>query len=301
MQVHEAAAFLDKLRGAAPPATAGSLTQLAALLQTLAEENAYLNALVAEGISADEQPPATEPAPAAPPPPPVEADVALTLLAGINDALRAPLVAVRGRAELVQAGLFGQLNEQQQQWVGAIEENTSRAFALLDAVQQSLALRGGQVNLDITRFIASDLTDEAQDRARDLLVTRRHTLTVTLPNTVPLALGDFYQSLIVLTALLDNAARYTPDGGEIRLSVDSLGTHALFSVADNGIGLAEEDHDRVAEPFWRAERHPLVRRHPGTGLSLFLARQVLALQEGELIFSGEPDTGSTFSFTLPAP
>jgi signal transduction histidine kinase len=54
----------------------------------------------------------------------------------------------------------------------------------------------------------------------------------------------------------------------------------------------------IGQPFWRGDYHPLVRQHNGTGLSLFLIKQMLALQGGEFIFSGEPDLGSTFSFTL---
>jgi len=80
-----------------------------------------------------------------------------------------------------------------------------------------------------------------------------------------------------------------------------LGTHVLFSVADTGIGLSEDDLEHVGKPFWRGEHQRLVRQHAGTGLRLFLAQRILALQQGELIFSGESDFGSTFSFTLMIP
>ncbi len=116
-----------------------------------------------------------------------------------------------------------------------------------------------------------------------------------------MARGDFFQSMIILSDLLDNAVRYTPDGGTIRLSIDNLGSHVLFSVADSGIGLRPEVMDQVGTAFWRDESQPLVRESTGTGLSLFLAKQMLALQGGELIFSGQADLGSTFSFTLATP
>ena len=215
--------------------------------------------------------------------------------------MRPPLIAIRGRAELVQAGMLGQLSEEQEQWLQAIHENTDRAFAVLDAVQQALALQQGQVQIGWTTFISTDLLNEAYERIRDKAQVRQHQLHVHAPEVVPMAQGDFYQSLIILTDLLDNAVRYTPEGGQIRLSVDNLGTHVLFSVADNGIGLTEEDLLHVGQPFWRGEHQRLVRQHPGTGLRLYLARHILALQRGELIFSGEPGVGSTFSFTLLTP
>jgi signal transduction histidine kinase len=183
----------------------------------------------------------------------------------------------------------------------AIQENTNRAFSVLDAIQEMIAIQKGEIRLDPVNFISTDLLSEGWERIRDKARFYNHEITIQAPDVVPLARGDFYQSLLVLTDMLDNALRYTPTGGQIRLSVDSLGTHALFSVADTGIGLTPDDLNHIGQPFWRGDHHRMVRQHPGTGLRLYLAKQILALQEGELIFSGEPGLGSTFSFTLRTP
>jgi signal transduction histidine kinase len=299
---------LSELQNTSPPAVAHLLGQIGSLLQSLADENAYLNTLLAEGmpqispavedltrssartVTALLSEQAT-----------IEHDSPQYLLMGINEVMRPPLIAIRGRAELVQAGMLGGLSEEQEQWLQAIHENTDRAFAVLDAMQQVLALQNGQVQIGWSNFISTDLLSEAYDRIHDKAQVRQHDVSIHAPEVVPLARGDFYQSLIILTDLLDNAVRYTPEGGQIRLSVDNLGTHVLFSVADNGIGLTEDDLLHVGQPFWRGEHQRLVRQHPGTGLRLYLARHVLALQQGELIFSGEVGVGSTFSFTLLAP
>ncbi|MCB9450313.1 MAG: HAMP domain-containing histidine kinase [Anaerolineaceae bacterium] len=307
----QAQEVLNKLQSAAPPATAEKLAQVLSLMQSLSEENAYLNTLILEQIPGEDSPP---PTPASQPPvpeysaefPPGESEITdndapAGFLSGVTDALRPPLIAIRGRAELVQDGLLGQITPEQDQWLQAIRENTNRAFAMLDAIEELIALQAGQVRLDWVSFISTDLLKEAWERVRDMAREHHHDIIIQAPDVVPLAHGDFYQSLLVLTDLLDNAIRYTPDGGQIRLSVDSLGTHVLFSVADNGIGLTLEDLKHVSEPFWRGDHHRMVRQHTGTGLRLYLAKQILALQSGELIFSGEPDLGSTFSFTLCTP
>lgn len=300
--------LLNRLSSAAPPATAAKLDQVTALLQDLSAEAAFLSAQVFENPALLYQP-----RPAQPTAPPVidpvilsdstlaDDSTAFDMLAGMNDAMRAPLVAIHGRAELLSAGTLGQITEEQAQWLLAIHENAQRAFRLLDAVQQLIALQRGEVQVDWSNFVATDLLEEAYARVLNRASARGHELALAVPESVPMVQGDFYQSLLVLTDLLDNAIRYTPPGGTIRLSVDSLGTHVLFSVADNGIGLRPEDMDTVGQPFWRGEHHPLVRQHPGTGLSLFLARRLLALQGGELIFSGEAGVGSTFSLMLTAP
>lgn len=309
LTVNNAAEILGRLRQAAPPATAAKLAQITALLEDLSQENAYLNSLISEdGLPLNA--PALHPQKAEPAPTPtllsrnemLPGDTsAMDLLSGVNDAIRIPLIAIRGRAELIQTGLLGQITGEQSQWLDAIHENTNRAFSLLDAVQQIITMHRGQVQIEWSNFIATDLLEEAYERIRERAADYRHKVVIQKPESSPMAHGDFYQSLLVLTDILDNAVRYTPPGGQIRLSVDNLGTHVLFNVADSGIGLTAEDIQHVGQPFWRGEHHHLVRQHLGTGLTLFLARRILALQRGELIFSGEPDLGSTFSFTLMIP
>ncbi|MBL8156383.1 MAG: HAMP domain-containing histidine kinase, partial [Anaerolineae bacterium] len=306
LTLEQAMEILVRLQSAAPKATAEKLGQVRQLLQHLTSENVYFHTLMLEGLP--DAPASEVAAPSMPEPPEPEEDepslaaeasisealaseASVQLVRGINDALRPPLVAIRGRAELVQAGFLGQVTPEQDTWLQAINENTARAFAILDALQEMIAIQRGQVRLDPVNFLSTDLLAEAWERLRDRAHQLNHDVTIQAPDVVPLARGDFYQSLIVLTDLLDNALRYTPPGGQIRLTVDNLGTHVLFSVADNGIGLTADDLEQVGKAFWRGDHHRLVRSHPGTGLRLYLAQHVLALQDGELIFSGEPDVG----------
>lgn len=296
--LNQALDTLSRLQGAAPPATAVKLSQIAGLLQALSEENAYLNTLLMER---PEQITENMPLPMAAQNGEAVLEAPTSdLIGGLNEALRPPLVAIRGRAELVQGGILGQITVEQDQWLQAIQENTDRAFGVLDTAQEIINLQKGQARIEKVNFLSTDLLKEAWERIRDQAKAFKHEVTIQAPDIVPLAHGDFYQSLIVLTDLLDNALYYTPPEGQIRLSVDDLGTHVLFNVADNGIGLNPDEMERVSEPFWRGS-HRLVRQHNGAGLRLFLAKQVLALQDGELIFSGESGLGSTFSFTLPIP
>jgi signal transduction histidine kinase len=295
---------LNRLRSAAPSATAAKLGQIARLLQTLADENAYLNTLVLDSMpvgppeKSTVQPEEAVPAASSSFVPPGEAVPGW--FTGLSEALRPPLVAIRGRAELVQDGLLGQITPEQDQWLEAIEENTNRAFAVMDAVQELIALEQGKARIEKVNFISTDLTKEAWQRIRDKARAFDHDVINEAPEAVPLAYGDFYQSLIILTDLLDNALHYTSPHGQIRMSVDDLGTHVLFTVADSGIGLMPEELEFVGQPFWRGS-HRMIRQHNGSGLRLYLAKKVLELLDGELIFSGEPGVGSTFSFTLPTP
>jgi nitrogen-specific signal transduction histidine kinase len=326
--------ILYRLESAAPPNTAAKLAQVTALLKQMEDENNYLNSLVLDNVPALSEPMHPKPMAVSNVPMDDYADYITLMeaepyaddhdlpahespndgsvptihqlpnevpLKGLDDALRPPLVAIRGRAELVQDGFLGQTTSEQNTWLEAILENTNRAFAVLDAVQEMLALQTEKVRIRPVNFLSTDLLTEVWERTRDRAKLLGHTVTIQAPDIVPLACGDFYQSLIILTDLVDNAMRYTPRGGQIKLSVDNLGTHVLLSVADNGIGLTPDDIEHIGIPFWRGSHHKLVRAHAGTGLRLYLAKQILAMQNGELIFTGEPGTGSTFSFTLPIP
>ncbi len=336
IDIDQAIDILYRLEAAAPANTAAKLAQVTALLKQMADENNYLNSLVLDNVPALSEPMHPEPRAASDVPLDDYTDYINLMqaepyeespfddelsdgtaeggsssgansyfidvpLKGLDDALRPPLVAIRGRAELVQDGFLGQITPEQDTWLEAILENTNRAFAVLDAIQEMIAIQTEKVRIRPVNFLSTDLLTEVWERTRDHAKQLGHTVTIQAPDIVPLACGDFYQSLIILTDMVDNAMRYTPTGGQIRLSVDNLGTHVLLSVADNGIGLTPDDIEHIAIPFWRGSHHKLVRAHPGTGLRLYLAKQILAMQNGELIFTGDPETGSTFSFTLPMP
>ncbi len=312
----QALEFLGKLQEVAPHATGEKLGQIARLIEGLAAENQRLSALLPEGAAGQSGPGVMDVQSVQAGAVPVVSVANLSsgfndltektavspgenLLNGVNESLRPPLIAIRGRAELVQAGFLGAITPEQDQWLQSIQENTRRAFSLLDTIEQIIALQRGIVRLDVVNFLATDLMTEAWNRLRDKSNAAGHEINLEVPTSVPLARGDFYHALMILADLLENAILYTPPGGHIRLVADNLSSHVLFTVIDTGIGLTPSDQAHVGQAFWRGHHHRLVRQHPGSGLRLYLARDLLTRMGGELIYSGQPGQGSTFSFTLP--
>jgi signal transduction histidine kinase len=184
--------------------------------------------------------------------------------------------------------------------VRAIRDYADSALSLVDSVGQVLAVQQGRLRVDLSKFDCAEMVDRAIRMMQTSANARGHQLVFSKPPQPLLVYADLEISLMILIDLLDNAIRYTPNGGVIRVTIDVLGSHLLLNVADSGIGLSEADFASVGKPFWRAIYHPLVHDNPGSGLRLYLAQRLLSLQNGELIFSGEPGVGSTFSFTLPA-
>lgn len=224
---------------------------------------------------------------------------ATALLTNMNEALRPSLMLLRAQAEMLEDRIAGAMSEGEANMLRLMRDNAETALKLLDSLEQVMQLSDSALRLNVERFEVMTLLREAgklmQDRAR----ARRHRITVQLDDSLPPLQGDYARVLTLLTDLMDNAVRYSPVGGSSRISVDLMGSYLLFTVADTGIGLTPQDMDYIGQPFWRASHQPLVRQQPGTGLRLYLARRILEMHGGELFYSGEPNVGSSFSFTLP--
>lgn len=222
------------------------------------------------------------------------------LFTRINEVFKPSLILLRGQAESLCEGKLGRLSSNQLDALKLMLSNAENALALLDSFELITQLRHQSLSIQSQEFEATELLSAAKQIVQARANAHDHEINLQVDDALPRVRADFERSLIILIDILDNAIRYMPNDSMIRLSADTLGTHVLFTVADNGIGLTPEECEQVGKPFWRAMRQPLVRHHSGTGLRLFLAKRILALQGGELFFSGEPNLGSSFSFTLPA-
>jgi signal transduction histidine kinase len=330
MNAEQALKILARLEQAAPPPTAAKIAEVAGLLENLERDKARLVAMQGQAI-ADANERARQalsadlesgelfldesvdngfagtgafPGTLAQSEPTDPEDIILTeteeILIQLDEALRVPLEIIRKQISGVLAGEIGRFRADQYAVFEAIAGSNDTAIHLLDNVTQMVALSHGLLPMDTLVFAAPLLAREAFDAMQSLAKASEHTLTIRVPDGPLQAEGDYQRVLTILTDMLNNAIHYSPQGSSIEVSVEDLGSHVLFSVADSGIGLSEDDLLFVGKPFWRAQHQDLVRQQPGTGLRLFISRQMLALQGGELIFSGEEGVGSTFSFTLPA-
>jgi signal transduction histidine kinase len=283
MQVDQALRTLVQLKGAAPPTTADRLGEVIALLRQLDEEN---DALHRQMMTVP--PPAAAPAPTE------------NLAPQAFDVLKPSLHVVRAQSEALRAGKLGRITTEQADCLKLVNEHAESALSLIESLDIIMLVQQGQLSIEKSVFSPLDLLAEVWQRHNQDAEQREHHINIHADDPIPQVVGDHRYIVSILSDVLDNAVRYTPFGGMIRVRAETLGTHVLFSIADNGIGLSSDDIQHVAEPFWRARQQALVRQHPGTGLRLHIARLLLGLHDSDLLFSGEPSIGSTFSFALPA-
>ncbi len=283
MQVQQALRALSQMREAAPPATSAKLGDMITLVRQLEAENAALSRQLAERATAGQ---------------PIGASPLADLMPPAFAALRSMLGVVRDQTLTLVESQHGRAAPDVVERLQEINDHSNSAAKLIASLEEIALLRQGAFQLEPLVFSGLDLLADAWQNEHKAADERDQHISVYADDPLPYVLGDYRAMVSVLGDLLDNAIHYTAPGKSIRMTAETLGTHVLFSIADEGVGLSGADHDQIGQPYWRALRHPLVQAHPGAGLRLHIAQQVLALHESELLFSGEPGVGSTFSFTL---
>lgn len=172
-----------------------------------------------------------------------------------------------------------------------LERVVSDMLSVAEIEAGSLKLYQEDVRLDA---IFEDLRADYKAQAQDKEIA----LSFELPPKLPVIRGDREKIVLALHNLVGNALKYTPQGGQIRVQVDTDGQGVTVAVADNGIGIKPEEQELIFEKFYRAKDRRIAGI-TGSGLGLALARQVVRLHGGDITVRSAIDKGSTFTMTLP--
>jgi len=211
-----------------------------------------------------------------------------TLLAALAHDLKTPVAAARAAVEnwAREAGP----SEGARLAVEELQALTRRIEELMDVVR----LDSGIVRPRRETVACSEIVEAALARFGDALV--RHSLFVDVPSRETRVEVDPSQLTEALGHGLENAARYAPDGSEIRVSVSEEGDRAYLRVADRGPGIPAKDRERVLDRFVRL---PQASPVPGTGLGLSIARSLVEMNAGSLRLGEAPGGGTLFEIGLP--
>jgi len=224
-------------------------------------------------------------------------------VATVSHELRTPMTAIKGYVDVLLMGAAGAVNENQSHFLNIVKGNIDRLNILVNDLLDISRIEAGRViltpqPLDL-REIVEDVIGDALRRSQE--EGKPMAISLDAPKTLPRVMGDAERIRQVIDNLVDNAYHYTPENGTIQVGIHALdGTEVQVDVADDGVGIAPADQERVFERFYRGE-HPLVLATPGTGLGLPIVRQLVEMHNGKIWMKSEglPGKGSTFSFTLP--
>jgi signal transduction histidine kinase len=217
-------------------------------------------------------------------------------LAGMSHELRTPLHSILGFSQLLDAEAGGRLSEKQRLFVHYIEGSGRHLLTLINEVLDLSRVAAGEMEVDIAEVDLAEVAEATTDSMRPLAEVRGQAIEVAVPAGISVQ-ADHRRLTQALTNLLANAIKFTPDGGRISVSARDAGRFVEVSVTDTGIGISEEDQERVFEEFTQLEAG---RRAGGTGLGLAITRQLVGAMAGSVSLQSRPGEGSTFSIRLPA-
>ncbi len=219
-----------------------------------------------------------------------QTEIQRDFVADVSHELRAPLTTVRGNLALLQKDLPMDEAERAAVLRDAVDEieRMSRLVNELLLLSRTNSSQPMQLKPVDVVVLASSTRRKATAMARGRLIALQTTQDSIIATANPDALNQ------VLLILLDNAVKFTPAHGRIWLSVDADASRVWISVNDTGIGIPSDAQSRVFERFYRADTS-----RPGSGLGLYIARELVKAQGGELTMCSTPGQGSCFTISLP--
>ena len=211
--------------------------------------------------------------------------------------LRNPLAPIRNALAVMQTG--GSVPPSLEPWISVIDRQASLLSRLVDDLLDASRVASGKITVQRELCNLTDILARALEAGRPFIEARGHRLEVQLPTEALTLNGDAVRLCQVFVNLLDNAAKFTPRGGLVRVTVERDGEDAVVRVQDNGIGMAAELRERAFDLFVQGERQ-LDRAGGGLGVGLPLARQIVELHGGTVRASSPgPNQGTEITVCLP--
>jgi len=225
----------------------------------------------------------------------------------VSHELKQPMTSIKGYTDLLVKGAAGELNDAQRGFLNTVLSNTDRMNKLVSDLLDISRIESGRMRLEFGDVSIEQVIGDALRTIRRQIEVKHQTLGVNVPPDLPLVWGDRDRFVQVLTNLVSNAHKYTPEGGGIVVSAQRWsdgqpapgeGEFILCSVSDTGIGIGPEDQERLFTKYFRAD-DPAVHSVAGTGLGLIITKSLVELHGGEIWVESQSGKGSTFVFTIP--
>jgi signal transduction histidine kinase len=208
--------------------------------------------------------------------------------------LRGPMTIIKGYLTMFEAGSLGELSPKANSVLPLLIAKSDEINWMLEQMLEASRLEEGRLELNKRRGDVVEITDMAIDGVRMLL--RGHDLKIDEPAEPLEADLDRDRFQIVVRNLLSNAAKYSPAGSDITVSIGRTGGMATVSVIDHGVGISLQDQANLFTRFGRIQNTQHVQ---GTGLGLWLSREIARMHDGDLTVESEVGAGSTFVVAVP--
>ena len=215
----------------------------------------------------------------------------------LSHELKTPLTSIIAAAGLLAEELEASGDSSHQRLIQTIIRNASTLETRLAELLDTVKTGSGEIQLQLEPVDIKSLLRGTGMQISPLIQGKGQHLDIDLPPSLPIIRGDGQRLEQVVLNLLNNATKFSEEGCDIVLKARSHDTEIVVEVQDSGIGIAPEQQPRLFKPYSRLNSDR--QRHPGLGLGLALAKQVVELHGGKIWVESEPGKGSVFSFSLP--
>ncbi|MFA5087976.1 MAG: ATP-binding protein [Candidatus Omnitrophota bacterium] len=218
-------------------------------------------------------------------------------VANVSHELRTPISSIKGYAETLLEGALDD-KENAKDFLRIIYADSDRLAKLIEDILDLSKIESGRLKIDLRPIPLGPVLKRVVSGLSGPAKAKSITVSVDIPSGIPPILADETRISQVLFNLIDNALKYTNDGGQITISARAGDRSVQVDVADTGIGIPEQDWARIFERFYRVDK-ARSRELGGTGLGLAIVKHIIQAHNGEVFLRSVEGQGSTFSFTVP--
>ena len=213
--------------------------------------------------------------------------------------LRTPLSVTKWALDILEESIGGGSDEQQQMVLKKGKESNERMIKLVDDLLNVDLHEVGKVQYNFKPTSLVELVQKVLTQIEPLALHKKITVAFDPPHAeLPLVPVDAEKLNAVIQNLIENALKYTPEGGMVRVVVEQKEQNILVSVQDSGIGIPKAEREHIFTKFYRG-RNAVKTATEGSGLGLYIARKVIQRHGGDIWFESEDGKGTTFSFSIP--
>jgi signal transduction histidine kinase len=213
--------------------------------------------------------------------------------------LRTPLSAIKWTLKMLLSGDLGKINKEQQEFIGKTYNSNERMIHLINDLLNVTRIEEGRYLYRISEFPIGDLMDSVINNLKEKIQAKKIKFNYNKPRkSLPKIKADREKIEIVVQNLIENAINYSAVGGSVTVSMDCDKLNLKFLVKDTGMGILEHQKPRLFTKFFRGENAAKMDTQ-GTGLGLFMAKNIIKAHGGKIWFESKWGEGSTFCFSLP--
>jgi hypothetical protein len=215
--------------------------------------------------------------------------------------LRTPLTSIHQFVTLLLDGLAGPIPPEQRDHLETVLRSAQQLHTMIDDLLETTRAESGKIRIEPRCIAIAGVVEQASAMLQATAQAKKISLAVSIEDNIPLVQADPSRVLQVLINLIDNAIKFTPAEGSVRVRaylVEADPTSVYFSVTDSGPGISPESKALVFERLFQ-DTNAIDNRRKGLGLGLYIVQELVRLHGGRIWVESDPDHGSVFSFTLP--